>query len=311
MTTKAKVNFEKIARRVVKKLGYTEDIYEFDYKKSACYVYIHNQSKDIALGVDRLGAGDQGMMFGYACRETPQLMPLPITLANEITREIDKARQSTLPYLRPDGKSQVTVEYWNGSPRKVVRVITAVPHDPKVVQAKIAKDIYEVIIAPVLKKYGYKIKLGDTITNGTGKWEIGGPASDTGVTGRKIMVDTYGAYARIGGGCFSGKDPTKVDRSAAYAARFIAKNIIARKLADKCEVQLAYVIGKPRPVAKSIETFATNKVSLEKIEKFAWSFLDLSVSGILRDLNLRRPIYEKTAVYGHFGRSGFPWEKLV
>ena len=252
------------------------------------------------------------MMFGFACQETLQFMPLPITLAHEIARSIDAARESKkLAYLRPDGKSQVTVEYEKGIPKRVTRVVAAVPHDPKITTKRLARDIYEVVIMPVLKKYGYSIQFKDTVINGTGKWEIGGPASDTGVTGRKIMVDTYGAYARIGGGCFSGKDPTKVDRSAAYAARFIAKNIIARKLADKCEVQLAYVIGKPLPVAKSIETFGTAIAPIDKIEKFAWQFLDLSVEGILKGLDLKRPIYEKTAAYGHFGRKGFPWENVI
>ncbi|MBI2327216.1 methionine adenosyltransferase [Candidatus Curtissbacteria bacterium] len=311
VTTKAKVDFEKVARDVVKDLGYTEEIYNFDYKNSSVEVYIHEQSLDIALGVENFGAGDQGMMYGYACQETPQLMPLPITLAHEIAKAIDEARQSNLKYLRPDGKSQVTVEYKDSHPKKVVKVITAVPHDPKVKSAKVARDIYEAVVTPVLRKYGFNVAFDDFVCNGTGKWEIGGPASDTGVTGRKIIVDTYGAMARIGGGCFSGKDPTKVDRSGAYAARFIAKNIVAKKLARRCEVQLSYVIGKPRPVSKSVETFGTNRVAIGEIEKFAWSLLELSVKGILDGLNLRRPIYRQTAAYGHFGRPGFPWEKIV
>lgn len=312
VTTRAQIDFEKIARCVVKDLGYTQDIYNFDWQNANVEVLIHEQSSDIALGVLKMGAGDQGMMYGYACRETPSLMPLPITLAHELTANIDKARQSQkLPYLRPDGKSQVTVQYQDGQPQKVTKVIVAVPHDPQVKPQKIAKDIYEIVILPSLKKYGYSIEFTNTICNGTGRWEIGGPASDTGVTGRKIMVDTYGSMARIGGGCFSGKDPTKVDRSAAYAARFIAKNIVAQKLADKCEVQLAYVIGKPRPVAKAIETFGTEKTDLRQIEKFAWQLLDLSVGGTLEGLKLRRPIYQKTAAYGHFGRPQFSWEQIV
>jgi S-adenosylmethionine synthetase len=309
VTTSGRIDFEKIARKVVFDLGYTDEIYNFDYKTLSCDVYIHEQSKDIARGVLNLGAGDQGMMFGYACRETAQLVPLPIALAHSITKGIDEARKSKrLAYLRPDGKSQVTVEYQNGIPKKIVRVVTAVPHDPKVRKTRVSADIYEQIIVPVLKGYGYKVSFSNTVCNGTGKWEVGGPSSDTGVTGRKIMVDTYGSYARIGGGCFSGKDPTKVDRSAAYAARFIAKNIVNAKLASRCEVQLAYVIGKPEPVAKAVDTFGTESAPIGKIEKFAWSLLDLSVSGILKGLNLKRPIYLRTASYGHFGRPGFPWE---
>lgn len=312
VTTRAKVDFEKIARTVVKNLGYTKDIYQFDWQNADIKVNIHKQSKDIGRGVDNLGAGDQGMMFGFACRQTPQLMPLPITLAHEIVKAIDEKRASKkLGYLRPDGKSQVTVAYKNGVPQKVIKVVVAVPHDPKIKTAKIAKDIYEAVVTPVLKKYGYTIDFTNLVVNGTGRWEIGGPASDTGVTGRKIMVDTYGAFARIGGGCFSGKDPTKVDRSGAYAARYLAKNIVAHDLAEKCEVQLAYVIGKPKPIARAIEAFGTEKVQLSKIEKFAWELLDLSVSGILRGLNLRQPIYLKTATYGHFGRDDFPWESIV
>ncbi len=311
VTTKAKVNYEKIARDVIKRLGYTEKIYNFDYRSANIEVYIHEQAPDIARGVLKLGAGDQGMMFGYASAETKELMPLPIVLAHMITKSIDSARKSRrLPYLRPDGKSQVTVEYKDGLPVKIVKVVTAVPHDPKFTQSRVSKDIYEVVIRPSLAAYGYKIDFKDTICNGTGNWEIGGPSQDTGVTGRKIIVDSYGSMARIGGGCFSGKDPTKVDRSAAYAARFIAKNVVASKLAQKCEVQLAYVIGKPKPVAKAIETFGTGKRPVAQIENFAWSLIDLSVANIINSLNLRRPIYEKTAAYGHFGRPGFTWEEI-
>lgn len=311
VSTKAKINFEKIARNVVFDLGYTQEIYNFDYKNADCLVAIHEQSPDIAQGVLNLGAGDQGMMFGYACMETPELMPLPITLAHRIIEKIDFLRTTKkLSYLRPDGKSQVTVEYEDGKPKRVINVITAVPYDPKIKASKISRDIYEHAIIPVLKKYGFRINFKDTVCNGTGKWEIGGPASDTGVTGRKTVVDTYGAMARSGGGCFSGKDPTKVDRSGAYAARFIAKNIVAHKLAEKCEIQLAYVIGKPEPVSRSVETFNTNKVPPIKLEKYAWRLLDLSVSGIINGLNLRRPIYKETAAYGHFGRPQFPWEQV-
>ena len=310
--TTAKVNFEKVAREVVQRLGYDQKIYHFDWRSIDVMTFIHEQSPDIAQGVETGGAGDQGMMFGYACRETPELMPMPITLAHEIVKKIDKARESKrLSYLRPDGKSEVTVEYQNGLPKKVVKVIVAVPHDPAVSENQVSRDIYEVVIRPALKKYGFTIAYQNTICNGTGKWAIGGPASDTGVTGRKVAVDTYGSMARVGGGCFSGKDPTKGDRSAAYAARFIAKNIVAKKLADRCEVQLAFVIGKPCPVAQAIETFGTDNVSPAKIENFAWSLLELSVEGIIKSLDLRKPIYQKTASYGHFGREGFSWEKIV
>lgn len=312
ITTRSKVDFEKIARKVVRDLGYLDETFGFDYKNAQVQAFIHKQSPDIARGVLNLGAGDQGMMFGYACQETEDLMPLPIVLAHELTRRVDQARENKkLPYLRPDGKSQVTVEYQNSRPKRVVRVITAVAHQPQISQNKLSRDIYESVIEPTLKEFGYQINFSDTICNGSGKWEIGGPASDTGVTGRKIIVDTYGGVARIGGGCFSGKDPTKVDRTAAYAARYLAKNIVANWLARRCEIQLAYVIGKPYPVVFAIETFNTNHKPVKKIEQFANNLLDLSVAGIIKELNLRRPIYQKTATYGHFGRNEFPWEKVL
>ena len=312
ITTKAKIDFETIARFTIRKLGYDQEIFNFDYKTTNVEVLIHTQSTDIALGVLEGGAGDQGMMFGFACRETLALMPLPIMIAHDLVRRIDEARESkVLEYLRPDGKAQVTIAYENGLPTKVVKVVAAIPHDPDISKKKLSSDICEVVVSPTLKKFGFSLKSSDTICNGTGKWEIGGPASDTGVTGRKTIVDTYGSMARIGGGCFSGKDPTKVDRSGAYAARFIAKNIVAKNLADKCEVQLAFAIGKPIPIARAIETFGTEKVTLSKIEKFAWSLLDLSVNGIIRGLDLRKPIYQKTAAYGHFGRPGFSWEQII
>lgn len=312
IASKTKVNFEKVARGVIRDLGYDKKIYNFDYKTAYVSVLIHSQAPDIAQGVLSGGAGDQGMMFGFATQETRQYMPLPIILAREITKSIDQTRKiKRLPYLRPDGKSQVTVMYQNDIPKKVVKVITAVPHDPRVSEAKVSKDIFEVVVKPVLKKHRFSINYKDFICNGTGKWQIGGPASDTGLTGRKIVVDTYGSMARIGGGCFSGKDPTKVDRSAAYAARFIAKNIVAKNLAKKCEVQLAFVIGKPSPVAKDIETFGTEKVSLKKIKDFGWNLLDLSVNGIIKGLDLQKPIYRQTAAYGHFGWPNFSWERIV
>lgn len=317
VTCPKKLNYEKIARGVIKDLGYTNPLYQFTFK-SPINIYIHQQSPDIAKGVDTGGAGDQGMMFGYACNETLEFMPLPIILAHRLVEKMDEVREKKiLVYLRPDGKSEVEVKYQNGKPVYVEQIVLAVPHDPKINNKRLKQDLWQKVVRPILEKY-YKVpplsrwnlNEKNLIVNGTGKWEIGGPASDTGVTGRKIMVDTYGGMGRHGGGCFSGKDPTKVDRSAAYAARFIAKNIIAHKMADRCEVQLAYVIGQREPLTKAIETFNTARTDLAKIEKFAWNLLDLSVPGILKGLNLLRPIYRRTACYGHFGRNTFPWEKL-
>jgi S-adenosylmethionine synthetase len=312
VTCPGPIPYRQIARRVIGELGYTEKIYNFSHR-SPVSVYIHGQSEDISRGVDTGGAGDQGMMFGYACRETPELMPLPIILAHRLVERMDRMREKKiLPFLRPDGKSEVTVAYENGKPESVVHVVIAVPHDQKVSAGEVKKEIVRIVITPVLKQYGFSSPTGDAIIiNGTGTWEIGGPSSDTGVTGRKIIVDTYGAYARHGGGCFSGKDPTKVDRSAAYACRYIAKNIVAAGLAHRCEARLAYVIGRREPIAKSLECFGTEKKSMKVIEQFAWKLLDLSVHGILEGLRLSRPIYQATARYGHFGRDGFPWERVV
>lgn len=312
VTTQGKMDYKKIAKNVIADLGYRDPQFNFS-DKAKIDVYIHQQSPDIAKGVDTGGAGDQGMMFGYACLETPELMPLPIILAHRLVEKMDEAREKKiLSYLRPDGKSEIKVRYEKGKPKIVEKVILAVPHDPKVENGQLTSDLYEEVVKPVLGKYGFDYSpAGGLIVNGTGKWEIGGPASDTGVTGRKIIVDTYGGMARHGGGCFSGKDPTKVDRSGAYAVRFLAKNIVGNGLADRCEVQIAYVIGHREPVARAIETFGTEKVAKEKIEKFAWNLLDLSVGGILKGLNLLQPIYRQTACYGHFGRDNFPWEKIV
>lgn len=311
VTTKGNLNYEQIARKVIKELGYTKIEYGF-YSGSNIAICVHEQSGDIALGVDDGGAGDQGMMFGYAVSETKEYMPTPIILAHRLVEEMDKMRETKkMPYLRPDGKSEVSVYYEKGKPVEVKRVIVAIPHDQKVAKKQLEKDLLKYVVNPVLNKYGYDSPKEKFIVNGTGKWEIGGPSSDTGVTGRKIIVDTYGGMGRHGGGCFSGKDPTKVDRSGAYAARFIAKNIVANKLADRCEVQIAYVIGHTEPIAKAIETFNTEREDLKKIEKFAWSLLDLSVLGIIKGLNLRRPIFKETARYGHFGRDKFPWEEIV
>ena len=311
VTLKGKLNYEKISRRVIKDLGYTNSKFGFT-DQSPSKIKIHTQSLEIAQGVDNLGAGDQGMMFGFACEETKELMPLAIMLAHEAARKIDQLRkQKILPYLRPDGKTQITVLYENLKPKKIETVILAVPHNEKIKLNQVKNDLYRYVVKPTLEKYGYKIPVKDLIVNGTGVWHIGGPASDTGVTGRKIIVDTYGSYARIGGGCFSGKDPTKVDRSGAYAARFLAKNIVANKLAKKCEVRLAYCIGHKYPVMQEVETFGTARKSDKIIKSFMKKILDTSVSGILDKLDLRRPIYFKTASYGHFGQEIFPWEKIL
>jgi len=313
VTCSKKLNYREIARRVIKSLGYTKDLYNFSYQ-SPISVYIHEQSRDIASGVDSGGAGDQGMMFGYACRETPQFMPLPIILAHQLVERMDEVREKNIiPFLRPDGKSEVKVRYQNGKPVEVEQVVLAVPYDPRKTNATLKRALTKYVIKPVITKYRFKTP-DETkiIVNGSkGKWEIGGPASDTGVTGRKIIVDTYGAFARHGGGCFSGKDPTKVDRSAAYACRYLAKNVVAAGLADRCEVRVAYVIGHREPIDREIECFGTEKKKLRVVEDFAWKLLDLSVSGIINGLHLRKPIYQKTARYGHFGQDGFPWERVL
>jgi S-adenosylmethionine synthetase len=311
VTTNAKVNFEKIAREQIKRLGYVDTTSGFSYL-SPIAIHIHKQSSEIQVGVDNKGAGDQGMMFGFACVQTPELMPLPITLAHALTKQIDKVREKKiLPYLRPDGKSQITVAYKNGKPDKITSVVLAVPHDEKMKLSQVKEDLYKEVVKPVLAKYGFTFPKKNIIVNGTGVWHHGGPSADSGVTGRKIVVDTYGGYARVGGGAFSGKDPTKVDRSGAYAARFIAKNIVAYKLSQMAEVRLAYFIGAKKPLMQEVETFGTEKVSKKKIANFVEKILDTSVSGILKTLTLQRPIYLPTAAYGHFGREEFPWEKIV
>jgi S-adenosylmethionine synthetase len=311
VTTSAIVDFESIARAEIKRLGYTNPVWGFS---DACEIfnYVGQQSSEIARGVDSDGAGDQGMMFGYACRETPEYMPLPITLAHCLTRAIDEARTSQqLAYLRPDGKAQVSVMYEDGQAVGIKQVTVAVPHSEVVKFDVVKHDIYTHIVAPVLQRYGFSIDPQQLVVNGTGVWHNPGPASDAGLTGRKIIVDGYGGYARVGGGAFSGKDPTKVDRSGAYAARFIAKNIVAAGLADRAEVSLAYYIGAKAPVAVDIETFNTAHVSQAELTNFATKLIDTSVSGIIAKLNLRQPIYRKTAAYGHFGRAEFPWEMIV
>lgn len=311
ITARAKVDFKQVAQEQIKRLGYTDSLYNFS-DKSSIDVYIHEQSPEIAVGVDKQGAGDQGCMYGYACLETKEFMPLAIMIAHALTRRMDQVREEKLiPYLRPDGKSQVTIEYKDDKPKRIVQVVIAIPHEESVKLNKVKKDIYEVVVIPVLDQFGFKIDIKDLIVNGTGVWHHGGPASDCGVTGRKIVVDGYGGYARVGGGCFSGKDPTKVDRSGAYAARFLAKNIVAHKLARKAEVRLAYFIGAKKPTMQDVETFGTNKKSHKVILSFMEKILGTSVSGILKGLDLQRPIYLPTASYGHFGREEFPWEKII
>ncbi|OGV92182.1 methionine adenosyltransferase [Microgenomates group bacterium RIFCSPLOWO2_01_FULL_47_10] len=311
VTCPGKLNYRQIVKGVIKSLGYTKPEYGF-WHDSPVTVLIHQQSPDISMGVDDGGAGDQGMMFGYACRETPQYMPLPITLAHQLVRAMDEARTSgDLPYLRPDGKSQVVVDYRDGKPTGVPVVILAVPHDQKVSNWKLKNDLKKNFVDRILEENKVLQKNFSLIVNGTGKWSIGGPAYDTGVTGRKIIVDTYGGMGRHGGGCFSGKDATKVDRSAAYAARYLAKNIVAANLADRVEIRLGYVIGAAKPVFFDIETFGTAKKPDKFIKSFANTLLDLSVGNIINRLDLRRPIYRQTAVYGHFGNPNYPWEKLV
>jgi S-adenosylmethionine synthetase len=307
----AKIDYEKTVRDTVTKLGYTDPSFEFTNKAKLVNL-VHQQSNDIAVGVDSGGAGDQGMMFGFATNQTKELMPLPISIAHRLTQRLDEVREKNIiPYLRPDGKSEVTVVYEKGKPKEVEKVVLAAAHKPKIKNSEIKEDLFREVVQPVLKEFGYKISKKDFIVNGTGIWTIPGPTSDAGLTGRKIIVDAYGGYGRAGGGAFSGKDPTKVDRSAAYAARYLAKNIVAANLADQAEVQIAYVIGRKKPLTQAIETFGTEKKKLSVIEDFAWNLLDLSVDGIINSLDLRRPIYQQTSAYGHFGRSNFPWEAIV
>lgn len=311
VTSSVAIDYPKIAREQIKRLGYTDDRYNFT-NRSAVATYIQKQSNEIAAGVDDDGAGDQGMMFGYATQETPELMPLPIMLAHRLVEKIDQVREAgQISYLRPDGKSQVTVRYEGDIPVGVETVILAVPHAEDVALDQVKNDLFEQVVLPVLKKYGFSLKLSQLTVNGTGVWHIGGPASDTGLTGRKIIVDGYGGMARVGGGAFSGKDATKVDRSGAYAARFIAKNIVNQGLAKKVEIGLAYCIGQPVPVMKSIDDFGTAQVSSTEIAAYVEKILDTSVKGIINTFDLRRPIFLSTAAYGHFGKPEYPWEQLV
>jgi len=315
VTSSAYSDIQGVVRKTLAEIGYDHPEYGLDSKDCAVLTAIHEQSKNIAVGVDssakkEQGAGDQGSVFGFACNETPELMPLPIVLAHKLTQRLaDVRKKKILPWVRPDGKSQVTVEYDDGKPVRVDAVVIAVQHSPEVSNGDIVKGIKEQVIAPVCGK------LVDENTkyyiNATGVFEVGGPEADTGVTGRKIIVDTYGGYARHGGGAMSGKDPSKVDRSGAYAARYIAKNVVAAELAEKCEVQIAYSIGVAKPVSVFVETFGTGKVSDEKLAEAIEKTFPLKPADIIKHLDLLRPIYKKTAAYGHFGRNDpdFTWEK--
>ena len=327
MTTSTYVDIPNTARKTIEEIGYTRAKYGFDYETCGVVVSIDPQSSDIAQGVDHameerlgeveddmldsLGAGDQGMMFGYACNETEELMPMPILLAHKLCHRLSEVRKAgILPYLRPDGKSQVTVEYEDDKPVRIDTVLLSSQHRPNVdIEELMKPDFIEHVIHPVLPPDLYDRSLR-ILVNPTGKFVTGGPMGDTGLTGRKIIVDTYGGMARHGGGCFSGKDPTKVDRSAAYAARYVAKNVVAAGLADRFEVQLAYAIGVARPVSVMVEAFGTEKVDLITIEALVREHFDLRPAAIIRDLKLRQPIYKKTAAYGHFGRldKDFAWE---
>ena len=328
ITTRAQINFDELVRKTILDIGYDDSAKGFDGNSCGVLVAIAKQSGDIAMGVDKaleaktgemteaeieaVGAGDQGMMFGYACNETPEMMPMPIYLAHKLARRLSELRKDgTLPWLRPDGKSQVTVEYSKGKPKRIDTVLVSTQHAPEMSQADIHEQIMEHIILPSMPD-GMADKDLKIFVNPTGRFVIGGPQGDAGLTGRKIIVDTYGGMGRHGGGAFSGKDPTKVDRSAAYAARWAAKNVVAAGLADRCEIQVAYAIGVAHPLSINVETFGTGKIADEKIANLVEETFDLRPGAIIRDLNLRRPIYRKTAAYGHFGRDDvqFPWEEM-
>ena len=323
VTTNCYVDIPGLVRSVVREIGYDDAAYGFDADTCAVLVALDGQSPDIAQGVDKslearrgelqdalaTGAGDQGMIFGFACDETPERMPLPVYLAHRLTRRLSKARKTgILPFLRPDGKSQVTVEYENGRPVRVDTIVVSTQHSPDVTQEEIEAAVIEQVIRPVIPAELLD-KNTRMLINPTGRFVIGGPRGDSGLTGRKIIVDTYGGYARHGGGAFSGKDPTKVDRSAAYAARYVAKNIVAAGLASRCEIQIAYAIGVAKPVSVLVDTQGTGKVSDEALSVAVQKVFDLRPEAIIRMLDLRKPIYRRTAAYGHFGDPAFPWEK--
>lgn len=312
ITTACYVDIPAIVRETIKEIGYTRAKYGFDYETCSVITAIHEQSPDIAMGVDPGGAGDQGLMFGYACNETSELMPMSIMLAHKLVMKLTEVRKKDiLGYLRPDGKSQVSIEYRNCKPYKVKTVVISSQHSPDITLKEMREDIIEKVIKPVIP-----IDLLDEEDvvfhiNPTGRFVVGGPMGDTGLTGRKIIVDTYGGVGRHGGGCFSGKDPSKVDRSASYMARYISKNIVSAGLADRCEIQIAYAIGVPEPVSVFVDTFGTGKIDDAEISKLIVKNFDMTPKGIIQKLDLRKPIYKKTAAYGHFGRQeeGFTWEK--
>jgi S-adenosylmethionine synthetase len=311
ITTSCYVDIPKIARETIKSVGYTRAKYGFDYETCAVITAIDEQSSDIAMGVDKLGAGDQGLMFGYACTETQELMPLPIMLSHKLVQRLTAVRKSgQFDYLRPDGKSQVSVRYVDGAPVSVETVVISTQHSPDVTLEKIREDLIEHVVIPTIPKQLLDPKRITYHINPTGRFVTGGPMGDTGLTGRKIIVDTYGGSCPHGGGAFSGKDPTKVDRSACYMARHVAKNIVAAGLAARAQVQVAYAIGVAEPVSIMVETFGTGKVSNVTLEEMIRRHFDFTPMGIIKYLDLRRPIYQKTAAYGHFGRSepGFTWE---
>lgn len=312
ITTSCYVEIPDIVRETIKQVGYTRAKYGFDYETCAVITSIHNQSPDIAMGVDTGGAGDQGLMFGYATDETPELMPTPILLAHKITKRLTEMRKTDiLPYLRPDGKSQVTVEYRDGKPVRVTTIVVSTQHGPDIALKDLREDIIEKVIRPVIPPELLDEESIIYHINPTGRFVVGGPQGDTGLTGRKIIVDTYGGVGSHGGGAFSGKDPSKVDRSASYMARYIAKNLVAAGVAERCEVQLAYAIGVADPVSILVDTKQTGKIDQEKLVKLVRDHFPMTPKGIIEHLNLRRPIYKKTAAYGHFGRNDpdFTWEK--